>query len=246
LLGCREQTRGSSGLLLPQQMRSARHRRKHTPQPDNDTLLRSFELAAALRCVTHRHTSSARCRLRCLWGQASSSAVMKFIHVTRQSQRKYFTDATARIIVKFSVRYRCSLGFFAHVATFPFKTITPEQASRGESCRPLLAFQGELAELDFAHDSKNERTTRITRSYTWLSSPSVRIIKKNRHDQRGDTGINVTPFGYAIKARPGPLSATLSMSTPCSCAMKPKKANITNPAKKLVPELIMASRMQSL
>lgn len=39
---------------------------------------------------------------------------------------------------------------------------------------------------------------------TWLSSPSIRSMKKKSAAQRGATGIRLTAFGYAMKARPGP------------------------------------------
>ena len=39
---------------------------------------------------------------------------------------------------------------------------------------------------------------------TWLSSPSVKSMRKNRMDQRGAMGIMEIPSGYATKARPGP------------------------------------------
>ena len=42
------------------------------------------------------------------------------------------------------------------------------------------------------------------RSLTWLSSPSVISIKKNRADQIGPPGICATASGYAMKANPKP------------------------------------------
>ena len=41
--------------------------------------------------------------------------------------------------------------------------------------------------------------------HTWLSIPSVRIMKKNRKAHRDDTGSLAIPSGYAMKTRPGPV-----------------------------------------
>lgn len=45
-------------------------------------------------------------------------------------------------------------------------------------------------------------------SVTWLSSPSSSSMKKKSAAQRGATGIRLTAFGYAMKARPGPATHT--------------------------------------
>ena len=47
---------------------------------------------------------------------------------------------------------------------------------------------------------------------TWLSSPSVISMKKNKVDQSCGTGINVTTSGYAMKARPEPKIKNMSSS----------------------------------
>jgi hypothetical protein len=40
--------------------------------------------------------------------------------------------------------------------------------------------------------------------FTWLSSPSVISIKKNRIDQNGGAGRLVTASGYTTNANPAP------------------------------------------
>lgn len=39
---------------------------------------------------------------------------------------------------------------------------------------------------------------------TWLSSPKVNSMKKNRNDQNGERGSIVMAWGYTTNARPGP------------------------------------------
>ena len=53
-------------------------------------------------------------------------------------------------------------------------------------------------------------------------------------------------LGYATKARPGPLSATLLIGTLAVFAIKPRTENITNPDRRHVPSLKQASISVSL
>ena len=71
-------------------------------------------------------------------------------------------------------------------------------------------------------------------------------MKKKSTDQTGAHGICATAFGYAMKAKPGPDSATVEIGTPCSCAMNPRTEKTTKPAKRLVPLLQTAMYVQSL
>ena len=71
-------------------------------------------------------------------------------------------------------------------------------------------------------------------------------MKKNRHDQKGANGIEVTAFGYTMNARPGPDVAILSIGMLRSLDMKPKKEKITKPARKLVNEFTSAIMALSL
>lgn len=43
---------------------------------------------------------------------------------------------------------------------------------------------------------------------TWLSRPSSSSMKKKSAAHSGATGIRLTAFGYAMKARPGPETHT--------------------------------------
>ena len=55
------------------------------------------------------------------------------------------------------------------------------------------------------------------------------------------------PFNFRVAGHKYlPTFATSSTVFPCSCAMKPSTLNMTNPAKKLVPELAQANSTESL
>ena len=66
----------------------------------------------------------------------------------------------------------------------------------------------------FAKKIANLPCTWGVQSLTWLSSPIMKIMRKNMMAQKWEMGILVTASGYTIKMRPGPWVTTFSMGLP--------------------------------
>lgn len=82
--------------------------------------------------------------------------------------------------------------------------------------------------------------------HTELSKPNVSNIMKKMSAQNVLPGIVAMAAGYTINTKPGPSVATAWMLWPDECAMYPNTEKITNPAQKLVAELIKLVNSASL
>ena len=68
------------------------------------------------------------------------------------------------------------------------------------------------------------------------SNPKSRTMKKKHTAQNCGQGMRATARGYAMKAKPGPDSATSAIGRPRSWAMKPRMEKMANPDTKDVPK----------
>ena len=104
----------------------------------------------------------------------------------------------------------------------PTKKLTAQTVAVNHSLRlPYLKYPG------------NKSTIAVTKPCTatnWDPRPSNRIIRKNMTAQNEDQGIVATARGYAMKARPGPDSATSATVRPCSKAIYPSTEKMAKPA----------------
>ena len=76
---------------------------------------------------------------------------------------------------------------------------------------------------------------------TWLSSPSVISMKKNKVDQSCGTGINVTTSGYAMNARPEPKIKNMSSSEWTFCLINSIQPQLSIDLCFLIPDTLQRS-----
>lgn len=81
---------------------------------------------------------------------------------------------------------------------------------------------------------------------TTVPRPNKKSIKKNKTAHKCDTGNIEIASGYATKANPGPLVATLLTGNPVLWDIKPNTENTTNPANMLVPQFTIGTIIESL
>lgn len=81
---------------------------------------------------------------------------------------------------------------------------------------------------------------------TQLSTPKKNNIAKKIIAQKLGHGNIVIAAGYVTKAKDGPPVATVATGWPVLSAINPTTEKTTNPAKILVPQLIIGTNIESL